>query len=95
MRAGGVRAGDRADPRRPRRRTLTLGWALAAMVGALAGLLVAPSTFVSPTAFDPILVFGFAAAVLGGLDSPLGPSSAACCSGCCSRTSPAMRARRS
>jgi len=53
-------------------RTLTLGWALAAMVGALAGLLVAPSTFVSPTAFDPILVFGFAAAVLGGLDSPLG-----------------------
>jgi branched-chain amino acid transport system permease protein len=53
-------------------RTLTLGWALAAMVGALAGLLVAPSTFVSPNAFDPILVFGFAAAVLGGLDSPLG-----------------------
>jgi branched-chain amino acid transport system permease protein len=53
-------------------RTLTLGWALAAMVGALAGLLVAPATFVSPNAFDPILVFGFAAAVLGGLDSPLG-----------------------
>jgi branched-chain amino acid transport system permease protein len=53
-------------------RTLTLGWALAAMVGALAGLLVAPSTFVSPSAFDAILVFGFAAAVLGGLDSPLG-----------------------
>jgi branched-chain amino acid transport system permease protein len=53
-------------------RTLTLGWALAATVGALAGLLIAPSTFVSPNAFDPILVFGFAAAVLGGLDSPLG-----------------------
>jgi branched-chain amino acid transport system permease protein len=34
--------------------------------------LVAPATFVSPNAFDPILVFGFAAAVLGGLDSPLG-----------------------
>lgn len=51
---------------------LTLGWALAALVGALAGVLVAPSTFVSPTAFDPILVFGFTAAVIGGLDSPVG-----------------------
>jgi branched-chain amino acid transport system permease protein len=53
-------------------RTLTLGWALAAGVGALAGVLVAPSTFVSPNAFDPILVFGFTAAVLGGLESPVG-----------------------
>jgi branched-chain amino acid transport system permease protein len=53
-------------------RTLTLGWALAAGVGALAGMLVAPSTFVSPNAFDPILVFGFTAAVLGGLDSSVG-----------------------
>jgi branched-chain amino acid transport system permease protein len=53
-------------------RTLTLGWALAALVGALAGILVAPSSFVSPNAFDEILVFGFTAAVLGGLDSPLG-----------------------
>jgi branched-chain amino acid transport system permease protein len=53
-------------------RTLTLGWALAAVVGALAGVLVAPTTFVSPNAFDAILVFGFTAAVLGGLDSPLG-----------------------
>jgi len=53
-------------------RTLTLGWALAAMVGALAGVLVAPASFISPNSFDPILVFGFTAAVLGGLDSPLG-----------------------
>jgi len=53
-------------------RTLTLGWALAAVVGALAGVLVAPTTFVSPNAFDAILVFGFTAAVLGGLDSPVG-----------------------
>jgi branched-chain amino acid transport system permease protein len=53
-------------------RTLTLGWALAAGVGALAGVLLAPATFVSPNAFDPMLVFGFAAAVLGGLDSPAG-----------------------
>jgi branched-chain amino acid transport system permease protein len=53
-------------------RTLTLGWALAAAVGALAGVLVAPSTFVGPNQFDAVLVFGFTAAVLGGLDSPLG-----------------------
>ena len=53
-------------------RTLTLGWALAALVGALAGVLVAPASFVSPNAFDEILVFGFTAAVLGGLESPQG-----------------------
>ncbi|MEN3357361.1 MAG: branched-chain amino acid transport system permease protein [Mycobacteriales bacterium] len=53
-------------------RTLTIGWALAAAVGALAGVLVAPSTFVGPNQFDATLVFGFTAAVLGGLDSPAG-----------------------
>ena len=53
-------------------RTLTLGWALAAAVGAVAGVLVAPSTFVGPNQFDAVLVFGFTAAVLGGLDSPAG-----------------------
>jgi branched-chain amino acid transport system permease protein len=51
---------------------LTLGWALAAFVGSLAGVLVAPSVFVGPNQFDPILIFGFTAAVLGGLDSPVG-----------------------
>jgi branched-chain amino acid transport system permease protein len=51
---------------------LTLGWALAALMGSLAGLLVAPSVFVGPNQFDPILIFGFTAAVLGGLDSPVG-----------------------
>jgi branched-chain amino acid transport system permease protein len=50
----------------------TVGWALAALVGSLAGLLVAPSVFAGPNNFDPILIFGFTAAVLGGLDSPLG-----------------------
>jgi branched-chain amino acid transport system permease protein len=43
-------------------RVLTVGWALAGLLGALAGLLVSPSTF----------VYGFTAAVLGGLDSPGG-----------------------
>jgi branched-chain amino acid transport system permease protein len=50
----------------------TVGWALAALTGALAGVLVAPSTFLGPNSFDPILISGFVAAVLGGLDSPPG-----------------------
>ena len=53
-------------------RMFTLGWAFAACVGSLAGLLVAPSVFVGPNQFDPILIFGFTAAVIGGLDSPPG-----------------------
>jgi len=53
-------------------RMLTLGWALAALVGSLAGVLVAPSVFVGPNQFDSALVFGFTAAVIGGLDSPVG-----------------------
>jgi len=53
-------------------RMFTLGWALAAFVGSLAGLLIAPSVFLGPNQFDPILIFGFTAAVLGGLDHPLG-----------------------
>jgi branched-chain amino acid transport system permease protein len=53
-------------------RILTVGWALATLAGALAGILVAPKVFLSPNMMDPILVYGFAAAVLGGLDSPLG-----------------------
>jgi branched-chain amino acid transport system permease protein len=53
-------------------RMFTTGWALAAMAGALAGVLVAPSVFLGPNNFDPILISGFVAAVLGGLDSPPG-----------------------
>jgi branched-chain amino acid transport system permease protein len=50
----------------------TVGWALASVAGSLAGVLVAPSVFVAPNTFDAILVFGFTAAVIGGLESPLG-----------------------
>jgi branched-chain amino acid transport system permease protein len=50
----------------------TVGWALAALAGSLAGVLVAPSVFLGPNDFDPILIIGFVAAVLGGLDSPPG-----------------------
>jgi branched-chain amino acid transport system permease protein len=53
-------------------RMLTLGWALASMAGSLAGVLVAPVVLLSPNSLDPVLVFGFTAAILGGLDSPVG-----------------------
>ena len=53
-------------------RMLTLGWALAGLIGALAGLLVTPSTFLYPNSMDAIFVLGFTAAVIGGLDSPVG-----------------------
>ena len=53
-------------------RMLTLGWALAAVVGSLAGLLIAGGGLVHPAYMDSLIVFGFVAAVLGGLDSPIG-----------------------
>ncbi|MFI5953840.1 branched-chain amino acid ABC transporter permease [Cryptosporangium sp. NPDC051539] len=53
-------------------RMLTLGWALAAVAGALAGVLIAGRGPVSPGFMDSVMVYGFVAAVLGGLDSPLG-----------------------
>jgi branched-chain amino acid transport system permease protein len=53
-------------------RVITVGWALAGLLGALAGVLVSPSTFLYPNSMDTIFVFGFTAAVIGGLDSPLG-----------------------
>jgi branched-chain amino acid transport system permease protein len=53
-------------------RLLTLGWALAAVVGSLSGLLIAGGSLVSPSYMDAVVVYGFVAAVLGGLDSPVG-----------------------
>ncbi len=53
-------------------RTLTLGWALAGLIGALAGVLISPSIFLYPNSMDAIFVLGFTAAVIGGLDSPGG-----------------------
>jgi branched-chain amino acid transport system permease protein len=52
---------------------LTLGWALAAAVGALAGMLVIPTELgLHPNAMDLVFVSSFTAAVVGGLDSPPG-----------------------
>lgn len=53
-------------------RMLTLGWALAALVGSLSGLLIAGGNLVYPSYMDSVVVFGFVAAVIGGLDSPVG-----------------------
>ena len=53
-------------------RVLTLGWALAGLIGALAGVLVTPDTFLYPNSMDSIFVLGFTAAVIGGLESPVG-----------------------
>jgi len=53
-------------------RMFTLGWALAGLIGALAGVLVSPNTFLYPASMDSIFVLGFTAAVIGGLDSPVG-----------------------
>jgi len=53
----------------PASRMLTLGWALSAAVGAVAGMLVAPIVFLSASMMFATLIFAFAAAVLGGLQS--------------------------
>jgi branched-chain amino acid transport system permease protein len=51
---------------------LALGWGLAAVMGALSGLMVAPIVFLDPNMMQSIVVYAFAAAVLGGIDSPVG-----------------------
>jgi branched-chain amino acid transport system permease protein len=51
---------------------LTLGWAMAGLFGSLAGILIASGSLVFPNYMDGIVVFGFVAAVLGGLDSFIG-----------------------
>jgi branched-chain amino acid transport system permease protein len=51
---------------------LALGWGLAAGVGAVSGMLVAPITVLDPNMMGSVLLYAFTAAVLGGLDSPIG-----------------------
>jgi branched-chain amino acid transport system permease protein len=51
---------------------LALGWGLAAVLGAIAGMMAAPTVFLDPNMMLIILIYSFAAAVLGGIDSPLG-----------------------
>jgi branched-chain amino acid transport system permease protein len=51
---------------------VALGWGMAAAIGAIAGMLIAPVVFLEPNMMTSILLYGFAGAVLGGLTSPGG-----------------------
>jgi branched-chain amino acid transport system permease protein len=51
---------------------LMIGWGLASVIGAVSGVLVAPSLFLDPNLMFGVLIYAFAAAALGGLDSPGG-----------------------
>jgi len=54
-------------------RMLAIGWGLAAALGAVAGLMAEPAAFVlQPSFMQPVLLYAFSAAVLGGLESPVG-----------------------
>jgi branched-chain amino acid transport system permease protein len=51
---------------------LAIGWGLAALVGAVAGMMVAPIVFLDPNMMSGILIYAFASATLGGFTSPGG-----------------------
>ena len=51
---------------------LALGWGLAAAIGAVAGMMVAPIVYLDPNMMSGILLYAFAAALIGGIDSPMG-----------------------
>ena len=51
---------------------LALGWGLAAAIGAVAGMMVAPIVYLDPNMMGGILLYAFAAALVGGIDNPGG-----------------------
>ncbi|MEO8144928.1 MAG: branched-chain amino acid ABC transporter permease [Betaproteobacteria bacterium] len=51
---------------------LALGWGLAAAIGSVAGMMVAPIVFLDPNMMGGVLLYAFAAALIGGIDSPGG-----------------------
>jgi len=51
---------------------LALGWGLAAAVGSVAGVLVAPIVYLEPNMMSGVLLYAFAAALVGGIDNPFG-----------------------
>ena len=52
--------------------TRALGWGLAAAVGSIAGMMVAPTVYLDPNMMAGILLYAFAAALVGGIDNPWG-----------------------
>jgi branched-chain amino acid transport system permease protein len=53
-------------------RMLGIGWGLAAAIGAVAGMMVAPIVFLDPNMMSGLLLYAFAGALLGGINNPLG-----------------------
>jgi len=53
-------------------RMLSLGWGLAAAIGAVAGMMIAPVVFLDPNMMSGVLLYAFAGALLGGISNPLG-----------------------
>jgi branched-chain amino acid transport system permease protein len=51
---------------------LAFGWGLAGAIGAVAGMMAAPIVYLDPNMMSGILLYGFAAALLGGIDNPWG-----------------------
>ncbi len=51
---------------------VALGWGMAAAIGAVAGMMIAPIVFLEPNMMLGVLLYGFAGAVVGGLNSPGG-----------------------
>jgi branched-chain amino acid transport system permease protein len=51
---------------------LALGWGLAAAIGAIAGMMIAPVVYLDPNMMSGIMLYAFAAALLGGIDNPIG-----------------------
>jgi branched-chain amino acid transport system permease protein len=56
----------------PVARMLALGWGLAASIGAIAGIMVAPIVFLDPNMMAGVLLYSFAGALLGGITNPAG-----------------------
>jgi branched-chain amino acid transport system permease protein len=53
-------------------RMLALGWGMAAMVGAVSGMMAAPILYLDPNMMGGVLLYSFAAALVGGIGNPLG-----------------------
>jgi branched-chain amino acid transport system permease protein len=53
-------------------RMLAIGWGLAAAIGAVAGIMVAPILFLDPNMMSGVLLYAFTGALLGGITSPVG-----------------------
>jgi len=51
---------------------LALGWGLAAAIGAVGGMMIAPIVYLDPNMMSGVLLYAFAAALMGGIDNPMG-----------------------